>query len=472
MKTENEIWWMSVRELGEAIRRGEISPVEILESILARIAQCNPRINAIVTLDEDKAREMARDAERKVKRGEEIGPLHGIPVTVKDLIFTQGMRTTFGSSLFQDYVPDKDAVTVTRLKEAGAIILGKTNTPEFGLIAVTDNLIFGHTRNPWDTTRTSGGSSGGAAAAVATGMCPVALGSDGGGSIRIPASLCGVYGIKPSFGRIPRYPALPGFETLACEGPITRTVWDAALMIDIMAGRDDRDRFSLPWEKTNYLDRLEEGVVGRKMAYSSNLGYAVVEPKVEEVTRRVALEVKKLGCKVDEIDLDIPDMGEDLTLMVAAEAVTASEGRLEEWKKKGYPLYRGLFRLGESMSVRDYVRAQFKREKLWNEIRRVFGRYDFLLTPTTAVPAFKLEERGPAAPKEIAGKPVSPNAWFAFTYPFNFTGQPAASVPCGFVDGLPIGLQVVGNRYDDLGVLQASRAFEKAFPWQEKRPLL
>ena len=472
MKTENEICWMSVRELQEAIRRRELSPVEVLESILVRIAECNPKINAIVTLNEDRARELAREAERKVRRGEKVGPLQGIPVTVKDLISTQGMRTTFGSKLFQGYVPDEDAITVARLKEAGAIVLGKTNTPEFGLMFVTDNLIFGHTRNPWDTTRTSGGSSGGAAAAVATGMCPIALGSDGGGSIRVPASLCGVYGTKPSFGRIPRYPALRGFETLACEGSITRTVWDAALMMDIMAGRDDKDRFSLPGEKTNYLDRLDEGVAGRKMAYSSDLGYAIVDPKVKAVAKKAALKFKGLGCEVDEINLDIPDMGEDLTRMVAAEMVTANEGHLEDWREKGYPLYRGLFKLEKSLSARDYVRIQFKREELWEKIRKVFERYDFLLTPTTAVAAFKLGERGPAAPSEIAGERVSPNAWVAFTYPFNFTGQPAASIPCGFVDNLPIGLQIVGNRYDDLGMLQASRAFEEAFPWRDKKPPL
>jgi len=472
MNTKGEIYWMSAVALSEAVRRRELSPVEILDSILERIEECNPKINAIVTLDEGGARKSAKDAERKVERGEKIGPLHGIPVTIKDLIFTQGMRTTFGSKLFECYVPDEDAVTVARLKEAGAIILGKTNTPEFGLIAVTDNLVFGHTRNPWDTTRTSGGSSGGAAAAVAAGMCPVALGSDGGGSIRIPASLCGVYGFKPSFGRIPRYPTLRSFETLACQGPITRTVCDAALMMDIMVGRDDRDRFSLPGGKTNYLDRLEEGVAGRKMAYSSDLGYAVVDPRVKEVTRKAALEFEELGCEVHEVDLDIPDMGGDLAVMVAAEAATANESYLEEWKEKGYPLYKGLLKLEKSLTARDYVRVQFKREKLWDRIRKIFERYDFLLTPATAIPAFELEERGPASPREIAGKPISPNAWIAFTYPFNFTGQPAASVPCGFVDNLPIGLQIVGNRYGDLGVLQASRAFEEAFSWQGEKPSL
>lgn len=467
-----EIYWMDALELSNAVKREELSPVEVIDAVLDHIKEYNPKINAIVTLTEDRARESAKEAEKALKRGKELSPLQGVPLTIKDLDFTKGIRTTFGSKLFEDNVPKEDSVVVERLKEAGAILLGKTNTPEFGLIAVTDNLVFGHTRNPWDLSRTSGGSSGGAAAGVAAGMGPVATGSDGGGSIRIPSSLCGVYGIKPSFGRVPSYPSLPIWETMACNGPITRTVADAALMMDVMAGPDPRDRFSLPPERTSYLESLDEEIDGCQIAYSSDLGYALVDPEVEKITRKAAFSFEDLDCEVSEVDLDIPNMEEELLTMVASEAVTAFEDLLEEgWEEKIYPLYRGFLPMEESITYRDYVRVKFKRRELWEEIREIFESHDFLLTPTTAVPAFEIEERGPIGPDKIAGESVTPTGWMPFTYPFNFTGQPAASVPCGFTeDGLPIGLQIVGDRYDDLGVLQASRAFEQAHPWHEEKP--
>ena len=472
---KRNICWMSGLEMAAAIKNEEISPVEILEAILERIEAVNPKINAIVTLAEEKARAAAKSAEEAVRRGAELGPLHGVPVYIKDNQFTKGVRTTFGSKLYENYVPTENAVLVERLEAAGAIVLGKTNMPEFGLLPITDNLLFGPTRNPWDLTKTPGGSSGGSAAAVAAGLGPLATGNDGGGSIRIPASLCGIYGFKPSFGRIPSYPSLPGWETLVHEGPLTRTVADAALMMEVMAGPDERDRFSLPHQDIDYLESTKGSVEGLRVAYSADLGYAAVDPEVREATRGGALAFEKLGCEVEEADPDIPNTEGDLMVKVVTDTVTSMEDYLGDrkgWEEKIYPLSLAYFSLMDAYNIRDLVRVQFRREHLlWDGIRHFFKKYDLLLTPSTAVPAFDYVEGGSIGPAQIDGKDVTPIGWIAFTYPFNFTGQPAASIPCGFTkSGLPIGLQIVGRRYDEATVLKASAAFERARPWRERRP--
>ncbi|MEM3569950.1 MAG: amidase [Candidatus Jordarchaeales archaeon] len=465
-----ELCWMSAVELSRAIAAGEVSPVDLVEAVIRRIEECNRKINAVVTLLEEEARREARRAEEEAKRGVKR-PMLGVPITIKDNILTRGVRTTYGSKMFENFVPKEDAILVERLKKAGAVIIGKTNLPEFGLIPITDNPLFGVTRNPWDIERTPGGSSGGAAAAVASGICPVAIGNDGGGSIRVPSALCGVYGFKPSFGRVPSYHDPPVFLDMVSNGPITRTVADAALVMDIIAGPDERDRSSLPAVGFSYLEKLEEGVEGRKFAYSPDLGYATVDPEVEEITRRAALSFEKAGAEVEEVKVSIPNMEGELVTLVIAEVVTMVGDKLEEWKKVAYPLYLSFLPLADTLTFKDYVGVRVKREELWDAVRKIFENYDFLLTPTTAVPAFKLDEG--MGPTEIAGKPVGPLGWMPFTYPFNFTGQPAASVPCGFTrNKLPVGLQIVGRRHDDLGVLQASRSFERIKPWRDKKPTL
>jgi len=461
---------MSAVELSRAIVAREISPVDVVEAVLERVHKCNSKINAVVTLLGDEARREAKRAEEEVKRGVRR-PLLGVPVTIKDNIATKGVRTTYGSKMFEKFIPKEDAVLVERLKNAGAIIIGKTNLPELGLVPITDNPLFGATKNPWDPSRTPGGSSGGAAAAVASGICPVAIGNDGGGSIRIPSALCGVYGFKPSFGRVPSYLDPPVFIGMVSHGPITRTVADAALIMDVIAGPDERDVFSLPAVSFSYLEKLEEGVRGKRFAYSPNLGYAVVDPEVEEVTRRAAAAFEEAGGRVEEASINIPSMEAELITLVLAETVAMVGDKLEEWKKIAYPLYLGFLPLADALTFKDYIRVRVKIKELWDAARKVFEKYDFLLTPTTAVPAFKLEEG--MGPTKIAGRDVGPLGWMPFTYPFNFTGQPAASVPCGFTkNGLPVGLQIVGRRYDDLGVLQASRTFEKVRPWHDKKPPL
>ena len=471
--SDQELCWMSAIELLNAYRSKKLSPVEVTRAVLERIDDVNPKINAIVTLTADLAMEQAKAAEEAYQRGE-AAALAGVPVTIKDLIATKDVRTTYGSLLFEDYVPDEDAVLVERLRDAGVVILGKTNVPEFGLVAVTDNLIFGPALNPWDTKKTVGGSSGGAAAGVVAGFGPLAVGNDGGGSIRIPSSLCGSFGLKPHFGRIPSGPKpYHGWESMNAEGPITRTVADAALMMDVMAGPDDRDRMSLPPSGVNYLESIKGGVKGLKVAYTSDLAVSAVEPEVVEITKKAAFAFSELGCEVVEDDPGIPDMAQDLTVMVILDTVAAHEHHLEEAKEKMYTLYKPFLELMDVFSGRDRVRVDCNREEMWDRIRRFFEKYDLLLTPTAACPAFDFKEGGMLGPETIIGVEQNPASWIGFTFPFNFTGQPAASIPCGFTaGGLPVGLQIVGRRYDETTVLRAAAAFEAARPWADRHPEL
>ena len=466
-----EIHWMSALELMEAYRKRSLSPVEATEAILARIEEVNPRINAVVTLTAELALEQARESERRYAGGE-ARVLDGVPITIKDLITTRGIRTTFGSKLYADFVPENDAVLVERLRDAGSVMLGKTNTPEFGLVAVTDNLLFGPSWNPWDLSKTTGGSSGGAAAAAAAGLGPLAVGNDGGGSIRVPSSLCGVFGLKPQFARIPSYgKPFHGWEMMNAEGPITRTVADAALMLDVMAGPDERDRFSIQAPTVNYLESLKGGVKGLKVAYTAGLSNTAVDPEVVEITRNAASVFGELGCEVAEDDPGIPEMSGDLVTVVVLETATAHEEHLDEAKEIMYPLYRPFLELPVVFTSMDYTRVFFHREDMWQALWPFFEKYDLLLTPTTACAAFDRKEGGMLGPDEINGIPVSPASWIGFTFPFNFSGQPAASVPCGFTAaGLPVGLQIVGRRYDEETVLRAAAAFEEAMPWAGTHP--
>lgn len=451
-------------EILEMIKSEEIKPTEVVEAFLERIKELNPKINAFVTINENAVKE-AKELEKECEKDK---PLYGLPVAVKDNVDTKGIRTTYGSKLYENYVPEEDAVIVERLKRAGAIVIGKTNVPELALLPITDNTLFGATKNPWDLSKTPGGSSGGSAAAVAAGMIPVATGNDGGGSIRIPAAFCGVYGLKPSFGRVPSYPSLPIFIGLNSEGVLTRSVEDTALLMNVIAGRDDRDRYSLPDENVNYLESLEEGVEGVKIAFSPNLGHAVVDSEVEEIVRKAAFRLEKVGAQVEEVDVTIPSLESELVAKVVLEVATFMGDKFEEWKKIAYPLLLPFMEVASSLTFREYIGVEIRKEELWRALRRVFSEYDFLITPTTAVPPFQL---GNVGVSEINGKQVSPLGWMPFTYPFNFTGQPAASIPAGFTkDGLPVGMQIVGRRFDDVGVLKVSKAFQDISPWQDRKP--
>ncbi len=449
-----------IPELVEKLKGGEIKPSELVEQCFEIIKRLNPKINAFVTLNPNAAEE-AKEAKDK--------PLAGLPIAVKDNTDTKGIRTTYGSKLLENYIPTEDAVFVERLKKAGAVVIGKTNMPEFGLIAYTDNVVFGPTRNPWDLTRTVGGSSGGSAAAVASGMVPIATGNDGGGSIRIPASFCSLYGLKPTTGRIPWYPSMPVFVGMVSEGFLTNFVEDTAFMLDFVKGPDIRDINSLPDDGKSYYKSLEDLIDGVRIAFSPNLGYATVDPEVEEVVRKAAFKLEKVG-EVEEVKINVPCLETELTLKVVLEFTSFLSDRIEEWKKVAFPPYLGFLDIAESFTYREYIKIEERRMELWRALRGIFENYDFLITPTTAVKPFKL---GKINPDEIAGEPATPIGWMPFTYPFNFTGLPAASIPAGFSrDGLPIGMQIVGRKFDDLGVLKLSKAYQDINPWQKIRPKL
>mgnify|MGYP001581678734 CR=1 FL=1 len=466
---DEEICYMPAAELVEAIRARRLSPVEVTTAVLRRIEQVNPKINAYCTLAADAALADARAAESAVMRGGVLGPLHGVPISFKDLTLTAGIRTTFGSKVFEHHVPQEDAVVVERARRAGAIVLGKTNTPEFGCNGATENRIFGHTRNPWKLDRIPGGSSGGAAAALAAGLGPLAEGSDLAGSVRLPAGCCGVVGFKPSLGRIPLYPSLNGFTGFFVHGSMARTVGDVSLLFSVMSGPDDRDPQSLPATGEDFARAAEGGISGLRVAWTADLGYAAVEPEVRRLIEAAAKSIASLGCVVEEAHPGFEDP-EQLFLDLTAPFRAAACGQyLASFKDQMDPILVKRLQMAEGVTAVDYEKASHRRTAFWQIVRRFFERYDLLLTPTAAVAPFAV---GIDFPTEIAGRRVqSPLAWLPFTIPFNLTGQPAISVPCGFTrDGLPVGLQIVGRRFADATVLRAAAAWEMVAPWAHLRP--
>ncbi len=465
----NDLGWLSAIDLAGLIRKKAVSPVEVVDTVLERIERLNPRLNAFCTVTAEEAREAASAAEVAVMTDSPLGPLHGVPVSVKDLVFTRRVLTAAGSRLFVDHVPEEDAVVVERLKEAGAILVGKTNTPEFGHKAVTDSPLFGITRNPWNTELTPGGSSGGAGVAVAAGMAPLAVGTDGGGSIRIPAAFCGIYGLKPSYGRVPQYPTFRGWQGVGVTGPMTRTVRDAALLLDVMAGPDDRDRYSLPSDTGgSYLSACDARIEGLSVAWSPDLGHARVDPEVADVCGRAAERFESLGCHVEVVSPSWEDPEEIFRVMAAAETYAAWGHAMAEGADRLDRSFVALLRFGGTISIESYLRAVHRRDDFWGEVQRFLARFDLLITPTVAVPPFPVGKPGL---KEINGQPTTPLGWIPFTFPFNLTGQPAATVPVGFTpSGLPVGLQIVGRRHGERAVLAASAAFEAAAPWAARRP--
>ncbi len=469
---KEDICFMSACDLKDAILRQEVTSQEITETIIERIEKINPLINAYCTPTFETARDMAKQADHAVKNGEKLGLLHGIPTSIKDLFLTKGIRTTFGSMIYEHNIPEDDEVVVKRLKEAGIVLLGKTNTPEFGYAGVTHNLVFGKSRNPWNTERIPGGSTGGGAAAVASGLGPLTLGNDGGGSVRIPAACCGVFGHKPSLGRVPIFPRRElHAESYVHVGPIVRYVKDAALMLDAIKGPHDGDRYSLPDDNTSYLDNISKKPDKLKIGYSLDLGYAkIIDPDIEKNIITSVEKFDEIDWRVENVKLKIKKPNTAFYTFYTADYAYDLKSKLKEWRDKIDPELIKMVDAGFGYSGLDVMRAMSQRTKLYEAFYEFFKSYDILITPTIAIPPFEL---GIFYPPQINGKNVSPTAWMPFTFPFNITGHPAASIPCGWTDeGLPIGMQIVGNRFKDLLVLQVSQAFEEIAPWQEKRPKL
>jgi aspartyl-tRNA(Asn)/glutamyl-tRNA(Gln) amidotransferase subunit A len=441
--------------------------VEVVDAVLARIERLDGRLNAFCAVTAEAARMQARRAEDAVMRGAALGPLHGVPFSVKDTLDTAGVRTALGSARFAERVPEEDALVVARLRAAGAILVGKTTTPELAHKGVTESPLTGVTRNPWALDHTSGGSSGGAAVAVAVGMGPIAVGTDEGGSIRIPASYCGVVGLKPTFGLVPRVPVGVA-ELLTSLGPLTRTVEDAALFLSVTAGRDDRDGWSLPVESGAYAGELAPPPRGLRVAWSPRLGYAAVDPEVLRVTGVAVRVLPTLGWIVEEADPGFDDPAEIADAFRYPGLAAAVGEAPERERARMDPTLVALVEAGRRMTAEHVARAAVRRHALWAALARFFEHHDLLATPAVAVPPFPV---GQLPPLSVDGRPVGPRGWIAFTYPFNLAGLPAIVVPAGWTaTGLPVGLQLVGRRLDDARLLAAAAAFEAAVPWRDRWP--
>jgi amidase/aspartyl-tRNA(Asn)/glutamyl-tRNA(Gln) amidotransferase subunit A len=474
---------MSASETASLIATRKLSPVEVMEDTIARIERRNPSLNALIYLGFDDARRDAKKAEELVMKGEKLGPLHGVPSAIKDLFdFKPGWPTTFGgvralkNNIAQFYCPFAE-----RIEKAGAILVGKTNSPVMGLRGVCDNYLFGATRNPFDTTRNPGGSSGGSAAAVADGMLAIAEGTDAGGSIRIPAAWCGVYGYKASYGRVPvviRPNAFAGDLPFVHEGPITRTVEDAALAMSVLDGYDPRDPHSLD-EKVDYIGALKRSVKGMRIAYSPNLDVFPVEPAIAETVAKAVRAFEEAGAIVEDVKVGITTPQRELSDVWSRLMMPLNLGTFATMKMYGVdllkdhredfpPEYLRWIEIGEKMTLNDLARDQWVRSQVYDAIQSVFANYDLLITPTLAgMPVKNRNDGNTVGPTHINGEDVDPLIGWCLTYPINFTGHPAASIPAGMVKGLPVGMQIIGRRYADADVFAASAAFERLRPWAE-----
>lgn len=465
-----DLCFTPARELVGMIRAKKISPVELTRAVLERIEAMNPKINAYCTLVPEFALQAAKEAEKAVIKKEKLGPLHGIPLSIKDLTPTKGIRTTWGSRHFKDFVPSEDALLVQRLKAAGAIILGKTNTPELGIGINTTNKLFGTTLNPWDPSRTAGGSSGGAAAALAAGLGPLAQGSDFGGSLRLPASFCGVIGYRPSPGVIPKFPNYWGWDCFSVQGPMARTVSDTALMLSVIAGPHDMDPLSVPLSFSSLVEEIPEDYKGKRIAWSPNIGgLCPVEPEVIRLCQAAAKKFEEVGCVVEEASPDFHDIME-IILSLRVFWTTANHGHLLGVEEDiDNQFFKQFLKMSGQTSIREVALAERKRTALWCRMQAFLEKYDLFLCPTTSTPAFDATQS--FAP-EIAGKAIENRIEsYLLTYAFSMVAVPAISIPAGWTENnLPVGLQIIGKRLGDTTVLRAAASFERIAPWADRRP--
>ncbi|WP_218125993.1 amidase [Sinosporangium album] len=475
---------MSAAQMAELVRHRKISPVELVEACIDLIERRDPELNAFTFKGYDDARRVAREAEDAVMKGVEVGPLHGVPTAMKDLYdFKPGWVSTYGGiPAFARFVANFSCLWVERMERAGAIILGKTNSPVMGMRATTDNPLFGPTRNPFDLTRNAGGSSGGSAAAVADGLVPFAEGSDAGGSIRIPAAWCGIYGFKSSAGRVPtviRPNGFGGFNPFLHEGMMTRSVRDAALGLQVLSGYDPRDPMSID-QPTDFLADMERSIRGWRIAYSPDFGAYPVDDQVAERVAEAVRAFEEAGATVEEVDIDFTYSHTELTDMFSRLISTRNAEVVENFKAQGVdlvadhpeqipPELHELIAAGYRVSALDLAREQRMRTQIFDTIQSVFSTYDLLITPTAATAAVPNATDGlTRGVTEIKGEKVSPVFGWCLTYLINLTGHPAASIPAGLTrEGLPVGMQIIGRRRNDGDVIAASAAFEAVRPWQQ-----
>ncbi len=462
-----DLAYKSVFELQALYRAEKLSPVETTKAALARIEKVNPTINAFMVVDGERALLAAQRSERRWRLHEPLSPLDGQPVTIKDTLNLRDHPMRAGSRTTPDMPVLEDSPEAARLKEAGAIILGKTTTPEFGWKGMTDGPLFGVTRNPWNLERTPGGSSGGAAAALAAGIGTLAVGTDGGGSIRIPSAYCGLFGIKPTFGRVPHYPHAGPFSTLVCSGPLARLVADAAAMLDELARPDTRDWYALPYDGESFARDLDRGVKGLRIAFSPNFGEAKVDPEVAALASAAARQFEALGATVEQVGAIVPALRPSFEPYwlagfgyILAQIPAEKHALLD-------PHFLPLAQQGLAVSKEDYFAGHMARVELGTRLERFFADWDLLLTPTMPVPP-------PLASTayHVQGNDRWEHAT-PFTVPFNYTGQPAASIPCGIgKSGLPVGLQIVGPRFSERLILQAAAAYEAVQPMAWPQPAI
>jgi amidase len=456
-----DICQLSAVELARLIRAKELSAREVVGAHLAQIERVNPGVNAIVTLVADQAMERARLADEDLANGREIGPLHGLPIAHKDLQSTNGIRTTFGSPIYRDFVPAEDSLLVERLRHAGAIVVGKTNTPEFGAGSQTFNPVFGATLNPYDRGKTCGGSSGGAAVALATNMLPIADGSDMGGSLRNPASFCGVVGLRPSPGRVPVWPTPTAWSTLSVDGPMARNVADVALMLTGIAGPDARSPIAIDESGSRFAAPPETDFKGVRVAWWKDLGGVPVDRHVRAAVDAQRRVFEALGCIVDEAEPDFSDFDAVFKTVRGLAFLTGVAPRVDGHRDQVKETVLWEIERGERLTVAEIVWAETKRTELYHRMRRFMERYEFFVLPTVQVPPFDINQ---PYPTEIDGVAMETYIdWMKSCYYISIVGNPAISVPCGFTpEGLPVGLQIVGRHRDDRGLLQMAHAFEGA----------
>lgn len=464
MSGGQEVTRLGAVELAQCIRGGKLGAAEVLQAHLAAIAHHNPAVNAICTLAAEQAMQVAQGIDEAIARGEDPGPLAGVPVGIKDVTLTEGIRTTFGSRLYADYVPREDAEVVARLRAAGAVIVGKTNTPEFAAGANTVNAVFGATRNPWDLRLSASGSTGGGAAALACGMIALAEGTDFGGSLRTPAAFCGVVGLRTTAGLVPKHPSVLPWHDQSVEGPMARSAADCALMLDAMTGLSANSPLSCvpPWKSALAIVQATESLAGVRLAWCPDIAGIGVDPEIERVCRAAADGLVQAGATVEHVSFDLSD-GRDAFLALRAQAMVGTHwDRLDKLDQIN-PNLAGNIRAGLEVGIRDIAAAERKRAAVWHRWCVLFEKFDLLLSPTTPVPPFPVEQN---FPDEVSGRKLGSYVdWIAPTFLVSLATLPAASVPAGrTASGLPVGLQIVGPRFAEPRILAAAKIVERMRP--------